>query len=40
VVLLALPVEHTGIETAPLFDDRFLLALPASRKLRQGARHA
>jgi LysR family hydrogen peroxide-inducible transcriptional activator len=33
VVLLALPVEHAGIETAPLFDDRFLLALPASRKI-------
>jgi LysR family transcriptional regulator, hydrogen peroxide-inducible genes activator len=32
VVLLALPVEHSGIETAPLFDDRFLLAVPASRK--------
>ena len=33
LVLLALPVEHAGIETAPLFDDRFLLALPASRKV-------
>jgi LysR family hydrogen peroxide-inducible transcriptional activator len=33
VVLLALHVEHAGIETAPLFDDRFLLALPASRKI-------
>ena len=33
VVLLALPVEHAGIETAPLFNDRFLLALPASRKI-------
>lgn len=33
LVLLALPVEHTGIDTAPLFDDRFLLALPASRKV-------
>jgi LysR family hydrogen peroxide-inducible transcriptional activator len=33
VVLLALPVEHAGIETKPLFDDRFLLALPASRKI-------
>ncbi|HWB47106.1 MAG TPA: LysR substrate-binding domain-containing protein [Hyphomicrobiaceae bacterium] len=33
VVLLALPVEHPGIEAMPLFDDRFLLALPASRKV-------
>ncbi len=32
VVLLALPVEHSGIETMPLFDDRFFLAVPASRK--------
>lgn len=38
VVLLALPVEHAGIETAPLFTDRFLLALPASRKLSGSVR--
>jgi LysR family transcriptional regulator, hydrogen peroxide-inducible genes activator len=38
VVLLALPVEHAGIETAPLFDDRFLLALPASRKFSGSVR--
>jgi LysR family hydrogen peroxide-inducible transcriptional activator len=38
VVLLALPVEHAGIETAPLFDDRFLLALPASYKISGSVR--
>lgn len=38
VVLLALPVEHAGIETVPLFDDRFLLALPASRKIPEKVR--
>ena len=38
VVLLALPAEHAGIETAPLFDDRFLLALPASRKVSESLR--
>jgi LysR family transcriptional regulator, hydrogen peroxide-inducible genes activator len=38
VVLLALPVEHSGIETAPLFDDRFLLAVPSSRKFNNRVR--
>ena len=38
VVLLALPVEHAGIETAALFNDRFLLALPASRKVSGSVR--
>jgi LysR family transcriptional regulator, hydrogen peroxide-inducible genes activator len=38
VVLLALPVEHAGIETAPLFVDRFLLALPASYKISGSVR--
>ncbi len=33
LVLLALPVEHADIETAALFSDRFLLALPSSRRL-------
>ena len=33
VLLLALPIVHPEIETLPLFDDRFLLALPASRRL-------
>lgn len=33
VLLLALPIKHPEIETAALFDDRFLLALPKGRKL-------
>lgn len=33
VLVLALPEEHPEIETLGLVEDRFLLALPASRKL-------
>ena len=33
VLLLALPIIHPEIETLPLFDDRFLLALPVERRL-------
>jgi len=33
VLLLALPIIHAEIETQPLFDDRFLLAMPMSRRL-------
>src|SRR5689334_15107901 len=33
LLLLALPVEHTEIETEKLFTDRFLLALPKSRRI-------
>ncbi len=33
VVLLALPVEHPEIETIKLFTDRFLLAMPKSRRI-------
>jgi len=33
VLLLALPIVQAEIETLALFDDRFLLALPASRKI-------
>jgi LysR family hydrogen peroxide-inducible transcriptional activator len=33
LLLLALPIEHTEVETMPLFEDRFLLALPAARKI-------
>lgn len=29
LLLLALPVDHPDVECAPLFEDRFLLALPA-----------
>ena len=31
--LLALPIKHPDIETLAIFDDRFLLAMPKSRKL-------
>jgi LysR family hydrogen peroxide-inducible transcriptional activator len=33
LVLLALPVEHPGVQTLSLFEDRFLLAVPASRPI-------
>jgi LysR family hydrogen peroxide-inducible transcriptional activator len=33
-VMLALPVEGADLETLPLFDDAFLLAVPAADKLR------
>lgn len=33
VLLLALPVKHPDLESLPLFDDRFVLALPKDRKL-------
>ena len=33
VLLVALPIEHPEIETTPLFDDRFLLALPPTRRI-------
>lgn len=33
VLLLALPLKHPDIETLPLFSDRFLLAVPKSKKL-------
>jgi LysR family transcriptional regulator, hydrogen peroxide-inducible genes activator len=38
LLLLALPIRHADIETAPLFDDRFLLALPAGRNLKREVR--
>lgn len=33
VLLLAMPVKHSDIETLPIFEDRFLLALPQSKNL-------
>jgi LysR family hydrogen peroxide-inducible transcriptional activator len=33
VLLLALPMRNPDIETLPVFDDRFLLAVPKSKKL-------
>lgn len=38
LVLLALPVEHPGVETLSLFEDRFLLAVPASRSIAKKVR--
>jgi LysR family hydrogen peroxide-inducible transcriptional activator len=38
VLLLALPILQAEIETMPLFDDRFLLALPQSRRLSSRVR--
>jgi LysR family hydrogen peroxide-inducible transcriptional activator len=38
LVLLALPVEHPGVETFSLFEDRFLLAVPASRSIAKNVR--
>jgi LysR family hydrogen peroxide-inducible transcriptional activator len=38
VVMLALPVGDDAIETAPLFEDPFLLAVPASDKRPANAR--
>jgi len=38
LVLLALPVEHAGIETLSLLEDRFLLAVPASRAIAKNVR--
>ena len=37
-MLLALPVDHVDVATLPLFEDRFLLALPKSRNLSGGVR--
>lgn len=33
LLLLALPVDHADVETLPLFDDHFLLAMPATRHI-------
>jgi LysR family transcriptional regulator, hydrogen peroxide-inducible genes activator len=38
VVLLALPVKQMGVETIPLFEDRFFLALPRTRRTRKRVR--
>ena len=38
VLVLALPVKQAGIETIPLFEDRFLLALPRSHRSRKRVR--
>lgn len=33
LLMAALPIEHSDIETLPLFEDRFLLALPCDRPI-------
>jgi len=38
VILLALPAERPALETLPLFEDRFLLAVPAEDPLPEHAR--
>jgi len=38
VLLLALPLKHSDIETRAIFNDRFLLAMPKSRKLSGNVR--
>ena len=34
LLLLALPAEHAEVEALPLFEDRFLLALPPEREMK------
>jgi len=38
LLLLALPVKSAGLETLPLIEDKFLLALPRSRRIRKRMR--
>jgi LysR family hydrogen peroxide-inducible transcriptional activator len=38
VLLLALPIVHSEIETLSLFDDRFVLALPIARRMSSRVR--
>jgi LysR family hydrogen peroxide-inducible transcriptional activator len=38
LLLLALPVEHAEVETTRLFTDRFLLAMPKSRRIANRVR--
>lgn len=38
VLLLALPLKHSDIESLPLFEDRFVLAMPKNRKLSSKVR--
>lgn len=38
LLLLALPVENPAIETLPLFDDRFLLAMSQSKRISNRVR--
>ncbi len=38
LLLVALPIEPGDIETMPLFEDRFMLAMPSSRQLKASVR--
>ncbi|MBV8921983.1 hydrogen peroxide-inducible genes activator [Bradyrhizobium sp.] len=38
LLLLALPIEHAEVETTRLFTDRFLLAMPKSRRITNRVR--
>jgi LysR family transcriptional regulator, hydrogen peroxide-inducible genes activator len=38
LLLLALPAEHGEVETLPLFEDRFVLALPSDREVKGSVR--
>ena len=38
LLLLALPTEHGDVETFPLFEDRFVLALPPDREMKGSVR--
>jgi LysR family transcriptional regulator, hydrogen peroxide-inducible genes activator len=38
LLMLALPLVHAEIATLPLFEDRFLLAMPRNRRIKGGMR--
>lgn len=38
VLLLALPIKHSDVEVEPLFEDRFVLALPGDREMTDDVR--
>jgi LysR family hydrogen peroxide-inducible transcriptional activator len=38
LLLLALPAEHGDVEALPLFEDRFVLALPPGREMKETVR--
>ncbi|KUO65304.1 MAG: LysR family transcriptional regulator [Alphaproteobacteria bacterium BRH_c36] len=38
VLLLALPIKHSDVEVEPLFEDRFVLALPGDREMTEDVR--
>ena len=38
LLLVALPLDHPDAETMPLFEDRFLLAMPSDRRIKSSVR--